>query len=664
MRRGGPIARISNDERGAILVMFALSLPVILLFASFVIDTANWWEHKRHLQMEADAAALAGASRVAIPCDSTAVQAETLKYSGIGGSTYNAQIGDTPPERLHMAVNSKTYPLQDSPVDETVAVGDPCETAMVDVKLTESDTPWFFGIAPALGISGPDFINAHARATIVKVESLGGALPIGVPDINPKRGKVQFIDEDDPNKRVLGEADLQRIGTFNGYAKWEVPSTSPISLTVENGLKNIGTRVIFSGGTSLTCGQPLVDCYDSGSADGLLHLRGWTDENPGGNPVVRSVGLRAASCADAYFSYSSTTCPTGLSADVDFGTSDPTTVGAKVSAVAGGKTYNATYTGGRWELASNNLIPLASAAGPVPIELRWEQTQGMRNGQTCTNGGNNPCKGSFGTVQRAFSGSDTRSGPIRIAKIYESGLPLSDYSLKQCNVGEDASACTHNLTVEIGLLGALSDARTIDAPVVALRVEGSQNQSLDCDPGQSQLKQELANGCGPTYTVNQGTACPPQINTLWGSPQPWPCVALQTGNSVGQMAPGINLRVLGDEKPSTCTAPNLWDQDFPTFSPDDPRIVQVFLTPYGSFTGSGNDTVAVTNFATFYITGWAGNPGFANPCTSTDDYGGMTPEKGFIYGRFIKYIQTLPSGGGTVKCDFESFGACTAVLTD
>jgi hypothetical protein len=42
----------------------------------------------------------------------------------------------------------------------------------------------------------------------------------------------------------------------------------------------------------------------------------------------------------------------------------------------------------------------------------------------------------------------------------------------------------------------------------------------------------------------------------------------------------------------------------------------------------------------------------------------MTPEKGFIYGRFIKYIQTLPSGGGTVKCDFESFGACTAVLTD
>src|SRR5687768_17345789 len=92
-----------RDERGAILVIFAATLPLILLFCSFVVDTANWWEHKRHLQMQADAAALAGASRVSIPCDSAAVQAEILRYAGIGGSEFNAQIGGTPPERLHMA---------------------------------------------------------------------------------------------------------------------------------------------------------------------------------------------------------------------------------------------------------------------------------------------------------------------------------------------------------------------------------------------------------------------------------------------------------------------------------------------------------------------------------------------------------------------------------
>lgn len=664
MKRHGFVSRISHDERGAILVFFVIALPAIVLMASFVIDAANWWEHKRHLQMQADAAALAGASRVSIPCDSTAVNDEVVKYSGIGGSTYNAQIGGTPPERLHMLVNSKTWPLQETPVDETVVVGDPCEAAMVDVKLTETDIPWFFGLAPSMGVVGAKFVNAHARATIVRVDSLGGALPVGVPDVNPKRGKVQFVDED--TGAVLGEAELSRVGTFNGYAKWEVPATSPISVTVGQGVKNIGMRVIMSGGSSLTCGDPLVDCYDAGSSGGLLYVRGWSDESAGAAPVAKSVGLRATTCPDAYFTYSATSCGTGLSADVDFGDSDPVqALGAKVTAVVGNKSYSTTYTDGRWELPASDLVPVETQAGPVPIELHWEQTEGTRGGQTCGSGGNNPCKGTFGMVQRPFAGSDLRSGPLRIAKIYESGLPLVDQSLRQCNAGEDASLCTYSLTAEIGLLGALQDAQTVDAPVVGLRVTGgSQNQSLDCDPSAPQLKTELANGCQETYTVNQGTACPTQVNTLWGSPQPWPCVAVQTGGAVGQVSAGMNMRVLGSEKPTACTAPNRWAQDYPTFDPADPRIVQVFLTPYGSFSGSGNTTVPVTNFATFYVTGWIGNGGFKNPCEGAGDEIDGPGEAGYIYGRFIKYIQTLASGGGNVRCDFESFGACTAVLTD
>jgi len=653
-----PISRLSHDERGAIMVIFAVALPVILLFASLVVDAANWWEHKRHLQMQADAAALAGASRVSIPCDSAAVQEEILKYAGIGGSEYNAQVGSTPPERLHMAVNSRTWPLQDSPVDETVIVGDPCDTAMVDVKLTETDVPWLFGMAEAMGIGGPEFVNARARASIVRVESLGGAIPIGVPDVNPKRGKVQFIDED--TGALLGEQALTRVGTFNGYAKWEVPSTSPISVTVGSGTRNIGTRVIFSGGATLECGQVLVDCYDSGSANGLLHLRGVPSASGDGNPALGMVGLRRTNCVDSYFNYSTTTCSTGLSAEVDFGSSSPVAdLGAKVIAVAKGKSYNATYANGRWDLPSNQLISVAGGAGPVPIELRWEQTKGTRNGQTCATGGSNPCKGTFGPVQRAFAGSDGRSGPIRIAKVYESGLPLTDYSL---------SEGTHSLTVEIGLLGTLEDARAIDSQLVALRVagEGSNGQQLDCDTNLPRLRDELAQGCGETYTVNRGTSCPTQGNELWSWPQPWPCVRTQTsaGQIGGHVAAGMNERVLGDDKPATCTNKNRWALDFPSFEASDPRIVQVFLTPFGAFSGQGDTSVPVTNFATFYVTGWIGNGGFNNPCTTDGDEVVGEGEPGFIYGRFIKYIQTLPSGGGSERCDFESFGACTMVLTE
>ena len=49
-----------SSERGAVLVMVVLWLPVIILFGMLVFEVGNWFEHKRHLQMQADAGAFAG----------------------------------------------------------------------------------------------------------------------------------------------------------------------------------------------------------------------------------------------------------------------------------------------------------------------------------------------------------------------------------------------------------------------------------------------------------------------------------------------------------------------------------------------------------------------------------------------------------------------------
>jgi hypothetical protein len=766
------------------MVMFALALPLMLLFAALVVDVANWFEHKRHLQMQADAAALAGGQAFSMPCDNAAIQAEVLKYSGIDGSEYNAQIGGTPKERVHMAVNSKTWPLQSSPVDSTVVEGNPCESGMVDVKMTENDVPWFFGIAPALGIDGADYINARARVSILKVDQTKGGLPVGVPDSNPKQAKVQFINED--TGAIFGEADLTRVGNFNGYTKWEVPATSAIPVTVSSGVKNIGMRVIMSGSTApMACGQPLVSCYDA--TNGMLHLRGWSDQ--GTAPIAKSIALRNTTCDDAYFVYiTAGTCPTGMDADIDFGATDPVSQGVKVTAVAGGKSYSLSYdtgssatlttalagdnddltytadargtngnnvrvtyvaagvstplsvsvagnditvnlatdaggaatstaaqvrdavnadagasalvtaanatgndgTGvvaampfasladgndGLWRLPADQLIPIKPAAGAVPIELLWQQTIGTRSGQTCTTKNNNPCKGTFGIVQRPFSGSDASTGAIRIAKIYESGLPLSEHSLKQCNAGDDPAVCTHNLTVELGLVSGFEEATSVDSPVVALRViGGSQNQSLDCDPWVDTMRDELIEGCRPTYALNQGTPCPNSVPTLWESPQPWDCVALKTGGRTGQVTAGMNGRILDNVKPTSCTNPSHWrdywgvgEDGTPVFTPDptDPRITNLFMTPYGSFEGSGRTTVPITNFATFYVTGWTGQPGFPNPCQGNgiDEIIG-DGDPAWIYGRFIKYVETLSGASGSTPCDFADFGSCTAVLTD
>jgi hypothetical protein len=104
---------------------------------------------------------------------------------------------------------------------------------------------------------------------------------------------------------------------------------------------------------------------------------------------------------------------------------------------------------------------------------------------------------------------------------------------------------------------------------------------------------------------------------------------------------------------------------FPNFLPGDPRIIQVFLTPFGSFSGSGSTTVPVVNFATFYLTGWTGQgSGFNNPCQGNGDDPVPGNDAGIIVGHFIKYIDSLNTGGGGPDlCDFNAFGNCVAVLT-
>ena len=48
-----------RDERGSILVMSAVMIPVFLLMIAFVIDVGQWYTHKRQLQNRADSAAFA-----------------------------------------------------------------------------------------------------------------------------------------------------------------------------------------------------------------------------------------------------------------------------------------------------------------------------------------------------------------------------------------------------------------------------------------------------------------------------------------------------------------------------------------------------------------------------------------------------------------------------
>ena len=645
--------RAAAEERGGVLVIVTLSLPVLVLIASFVIDVANWFEHDRHLQTQADAAALAAAGEFAFPCANEPIQQKAVEYHGGPGASFNEQVGSTPPENIHMTINSRRYYNQngpDDPIDNTVVEAPPCDARMIDVKLTETDLPWFFKAANV------DFINAHARVSLMSINRASGALPVGVQDVNPKAAKVQFVNE--ATGEVLGSRDLTSAGTSGDLSLW---SNSGDPVPVDISAAHIGMRVILSGSNSTTCGQPLVECYqpDAEGGRGIVYIRGWSDGS-GAQPSApkdRSVTLFGGSCTDPYFSAGS--CTIGVRANVNFGTNDPVTdVGAKVTAVVGGSSYDLTYQGNDlWESSATINVP--ANAGEVPVELRWEETKGTQGGNTCSDRGGNKCKGSFGTVQRAFSSVEGLSGPIELAQVSEGGASGAN-SFERCG---SAQSCTHNLVATIGIKGSLKNAADVNDPVVSLRVTGgSQNQSLDCDPDTPNLSDELANGCGPEYKINTGSDCPDSTATLWSSASPWPCVAVQTGTAINQVAKGMNLRVLGSEQPTSCSSPSNWS-DFPNIPADDPRIVQVFLTPFGTFSGSGSTTVPVSSFATFYVTGWAGQGGgFANPCEGQGD--DPAPD-GHIVGHFIKYVFRLNDGdSGDELCDPNGFGSCVAVLTE
>jgi hypothetical protein len=675
MRVSMHIRTARHDERGAVLVMVAVWMPVLVVVLTFVVDVGNWFVHKRHLQMQADAAALAAAQEVKFPCADAPITAKVDEYSG---TTWNAQIGGTPATSIHRLINSKTFYDQPSPADDTTE-GPPCTAGMIDVKLTETDLGWVFKpIASLLGAIDPSvpYINAQARVSINQLDTSAGSLPVGVPDVNPKSARAWFINES--TGAVLGSTALSRNGTSNGLAVWD-NAGAPLPVTFDTNDVDVGVVVALGGLSSTTCGQPLVQCYDAGAAagagglpsKGIVHIRGWSAAGsglqPSNDPILRQATQVPGTCSDPYFSSPTTSCTIGVSARVDFGSlagvDQTTIVGAKLTAVVGKTKYPLTYDATSATWSSATTIPVAAADGPIDVTLDWEETHGTLKGNTCSTSGGNKCKGSFGAVLRAFGAGEARSGPIQVAQVSEDGLQWAN-SVERCSSVQ--TSCTHNMVARIGVKGSLQNAASVSDPIVALRViGGSQNQSLDCDPALSQLKEEIRLGCSPSYKRNTGTvACPGSPSALWGTAQPWQCVAVQTGSATNQVPAGMNARVLGDEKPTACTSPNNWST-FPNLNPRDPRIIQVVLTPFGSFSGSGSTTVPVTDFASFYVTGWTGQgSGFDNPCQGNGDDPVPNNDAGYIVGHFIKYVATLnPGSGGSAPCDINAFGTCVAVLT-
>lgn len=688
------------------LVIVAIALTSLVLIAAFVVDAANFYSHKRHLQLQADAAALAGAHNLtAAGCSNSVIDSGARSYGGsdspdgslIRQQPYNDQLGGTPTKKVHVLVNSTTY-WNGSDTSwnsgDPRADGSPCSTGYVDIKATESNLPWFFGFGGFV-----QKINAHARVSLVQEATSNGSLPIAVPNPLPVSAAAIFINE--ATGAVLATQAFTHVGPAGSLDMWQTTAGSVTFPGTASGvvIALSGRQTLQLTGLTLAqiCSQQLTDCYDS-SADppniGLSFIRGYsvsgsgTQPNP---PKLRSVELFGAGCS-AYFAKG--TCTYDLVARIDAGAALPKAnqvYGANGVTLTSGTDPNCAFLAGS-DLCWHGTLTLPANAGPTPIEITWEETTGQvqiaGKLETCTDKNGNKCKDTFGISQRAYGARDTSSGPIQLLKVFNCD---GDASCATSDRQSYQTGSTHTLMVAMGIAGTLRNATSVSEPDVQLRIVSQSGQSLDCDNQYTNLKQELAYGCRPSYVPNAGSPDCSTIGTsaLWSSAQPWSCVAVSTGRQPNDVAAGLNNRFFGDEKApvSACRGLgtlgyNNWSMFDPNYVPTgpsdprgqdgfpngDPRILNAFLTTYGAFShvSGTSGSVPVTGFGHFYVTGYTGNPpgggGFRPPCYGNGDAVVPGGDSGLIVGHFIRYVDTL-GGDGTLPCDPASINACVIVMT-
>jgi hypothetical protein len=653
------IGALAADQRGAVLLIFALFAPVAILAAAFTMDAGNWFLHKRHLQVQADAAVFA-AAREFQPCIDGNVYARAGQYGGTGSvatpsggvaSTtplYNEQVGGTSQSNVHELINSKRYYGQSSPVDSTAVEQPPCSASMVDVKLTETKLPWYWR-----AFSTVPHINAHARIEILQELHPTKVEPLAVVESAPVAVEAYFVNEDS-NNAVIAKTALKNLGpNSQGQDVWANSETPlAVSLAKTNAsTAHIGVLLALSGQSSDTAcpTHTYVKCFDESSGP-LLHIAGYSTAGSGtmAAPLARQVTLSNPSpdtCTDGYFSSATANCTFTVSAKVDYGSA--LTKGVTISPVVGGTKGTAlTFNAGTGMWSGLATLPAGSGSKEVSLLVECKKQTGS------------PCvaantSATIKNVHRIYAASEGGSGTIAAAWISEVGGLAQD-----ANTFEACTGCSHKLVVTVDVGGSLADAQKYTDPLYHMRFGSSQAEVVGCEPGKESsgaaYREHLAQGCEHSYQIN--TADP----NCTSKTEPYDCIGFASGVKTGPFSQGLNDRLVSSPpagKKLYC--PNNWTNSnsggVPLIPSDDSRVIQLFIEPYAA---NGAKSAPIQDFATFYVTGWDGDS-----CKSTSHPDDSTG-KGEIVGHFVKYINTLSNQeGGGPKCSMNSLGQCVAVLT-
>ena len=224
MRRRLPpvMTRLARDERGVIIVMFALLLPIMIGFIGMGVEVAYWFQDRRDLQAAADAAAIAGAYEIAegrVSAADTVAQreAEANGWSSSEGAITinNEQINSTDP-------SSGNFDDDDN---------------AIEVILTRTLNPQFIGY-----FMDTLTLTAVAVATVVAGANTACVLALGSGNTNDAI-------------KVSGNADITMTG-----CTLATNSTDDRALRVKGSAKISVDCAYSSGGADVTSGLKTTQC--------------------------------------------------------------------------------------------------------------------------------------------------------------------------------------------------------------------------------------------------------------------------------------------------------------------------------------------------------------------------------------------------------------------
>jgi hypothetical protein len=665
------LSRLRRDDRGSVLVIVAVAVPMFIAMAAVVLDIGNWYAHKRSLQGRVDAAAFAAsvAYGYSFPaCTSSVAAADqittaTKQYGGNGpGTTYNGSNGDG----TAITVNAPNG-------------ASPCADGALytDVRGSTTVPSLFsgFGIVPT--------IAANARVAVMQLKTATGIAPFAVA--NPGSTDCAKVDLVAADGTLMSTKTVTRDATPNFWSAAPVAFAMPAFTMPSDDVH-----------ANVTLGGDCADAARSITYTNVGFIQSWKDSDP-----FQAVTLTAAPGSDpgctASFVPRNSPVPPSLAActynitaypDTNDSNIAVDTVTADIPGV-GSTTLCSTdlqnppqgvLPGGGWK--ADGLVPFSSdsvsgdgtctGGGPVTFHAGDGSATGgvvpvILSATTLDETPPNPIPAPPPTswpagpplgpikVQAVMAGNDTQVGPLGYVSLSSGGLGTSINHLTR--VTDETVSLKLEPLVDGGACGYLgpgcvsTDPLYNGGPEVVLRPAGTD-----------------------VHTLNGAVVCPPAGDDLATNVTAGCQASLQPGDALAGSADATSLGTAYGKRiwaPAGVCAPNNWPVPVVNGGVDqisliprgDPRLITVALTNMGAPFGPGNQHPIVA-FAAFYVTGGADAAGCGEPAPPAT---ALVSGGNEIWGHFLKFAEPSSTGGPTADvctppADSGDISACIATL--